>query len=181
MSAAAMQTLSSLVRFSARMNFSHAGVRYQTNWSLSVSRMSSLREPVCQGRTVSAWIEELGDNSSAAARALREIGPGAVAPLIQALERKPAGWLNAYAIVVVHSPRFLKPSLANCYSDIARRESRLPRVRAAAAQVLGDFGPDAGRAPPSRHSRRRRNPPASRCKTRVTIRTPRSGTARGWR
>jgi len=36
------------------------------------------------------------------------------------------------------------------------------------------------RPPPSRHSRRARNPPASRCKTRVTIRTPRSGTARGW-
>ena len=108
-----------------------------------------LREPVCQGKTVSAWIEELGDNSSAAAKALREIGPGTVAPLIQALERKPAGWLKAYAIVVIHSPRFLKPTLANRYSDIARRESRLPRVRAAAAQVLGDFGPEAGRATPA--------------------------------
>jgi len=108
-----------------------------------------LREPVCQGKTVSAWIEELGDNSSAAAKAFREIGPGTVAPLIQALERKPAGWLKAYAIVVIHSPRFLKPTLANRYSDIARRESRLPRLRAAAAQVLGDFGPEAGRATPA--------------------------------
>ncbi len=103
-----------------------------------------LRQPVYQGRPLRAWIEELGDNSYAAARALQEIGPGAISPLTRALERKPSGWLNACAAVLSHSPRFLRPKLAAYYATITRRESRIQRARTAAAQVLGDFGPVAG-------------------------------------
>ena len=108
-----------------------------------------LREPVYQGIPLSAWVEDLGDDSYAAGKALREIGPRAVSPLIRALERKPAGWLNAYAVVVCHSPRFLRPPLAAYYSAIARRQIQIPRMRAAAAQVLGDFGPAAQQAVPA--------------------------------
>jgi len=108
-----------------------------------------LREPLYQGKPVSAWIEELGDNSYAAARALQEIGPGAISPLTRALERKPSGWLNACAAVLSHSPRFLRPKLAAYYAAITRRGSQIPRLRIAAAQVLGDFGPVAGKATPA--------------------------------
>ncbi|TMQ01809.1 MAG: hypothetical protein E6L09_01905, partial [Verrucomicrobia bacterium] len=55
------------------------------------------RESVYQGKAVGVWIDELADNSSLAANALRHLGPAAVGPLVQALERKPAGWLKAYA------------------------------------------------------------------------------------
>ena len=105
-----------------------------------------LPEPVYQGIPLSAWMEDLGDNPYAAGRALREIGPGAVLPLVRALERKPAGWLSAYAVVVGHAPRFLKSPLADSYAGIARRELQIPRIRAAAARILGDFGPAAEEA-----------------------------------
>jgi len=108
-----------------------------------------LPEPVYQGIPLSAWVEDLGDNPYAAGKALREIGPGAVLPLVRALERKPAGWLSAYAVVVGHAPRFLKSPLADSYAGIARRELQIPRIRAAAARVLGDFGPAAKAAVPA--------------------------------
>ncbi|PYM14381.1 MAG: hypothetical protein DME18_06870 [Verrucomicrobia bacterium] len=104
------------------------------------------RQSDYRGKSISAWVQELGDNSYAARLALREIGPEAISTLIRALEGKPAAWLNAYAVVVDHSPRFLRPTLAGYFSDIARRDSRVPRIRVAAAQVLGDFGPVAGKA-----------------------------------
>jgi HEAT repeat protein len=103
-------------------------------------------EAVYQGKSASAWVEELGDGSCAAERALREMGPDAVRPLTRAVERKPARWLEAYAALVVHAPRLLKPKLAGHYLNILRRESRLPRIRVAAAQVLGDIGPAAHQA-----------------------------------
>ena len=101
------------------------------------------REPVYLGKPAGEWIEELGDNSTAAAQALREMGLAAVAPLIQGLQRKPARWLDAYAFALNHSPRFLKARLAAHYLNLARRQMRIPRVRAAAAQTLGDLGPRA--------------------------------------
>ena len=66
------------------------------------------RDPVYQGKPVSAWVDELGDNSYLAADALRKLGPEAVRPLIDALERKPARWLKACAAVSDHAPRLLK-------------------------------------------------------------------------
>jgi len=107
------------------------------------------REPVYLGKPAGEWIEELGDNSTAAAQALREMGLAAVAPLIQGLQRKPARWLDAYAFALNHSPRFLKARLAAHYLNLARRQMRIPRVRAAAAQTLGDLGPAAGKAAPA--------------------------------
>src|SRR5947207_10345191 len=107
-----------------------------------------LREPVYQGKPAAAWVDELGDSSCAAVNALREMGPKAVAPLIRALERKPAAWLDAFAVVGDHSPRFLKPELARLHAHWTWRESQIPRMRAAAEQVLGEFGPAAGQAAP---------------------------------
>ena len=107
------------------------------------------REPVYLDKPAGEWIEGLGDNSTAASLALREMGPAAVAPLIRALERKPSRWLDAYVVVVNHSPPFLKPKLATHYLNLARRETRIPRVRAGAAQTLGDLGPVAREAAPA--------------------------------
>jgi len=108
-----------------------------------------LREAVFQGKSASAWVDELGDGSYTAARALREMGPDAVRPLSRALGRKPARWLKAYETIVLHAPRFLKPELTRHYLTIAWRESRIPRARVAAAQVLGDIGPAAQAAVPA--------------------------------
>jgi len=107
------------------------------------------RESVYQGKAVGVWIDELADNSSLAANALRHLGPAAVGPLVQALERKPAGWLKAYAAVSEHAPRVLKPKLADIYYHVVWRDSRIPHVRAAAAQMLGDLGRVAARAAPA--------------------------------
>ncbi|HYT61141.1 MAG TPA: HEAT repeat domain-containing protein [Haliangiales bacterium] len=107
------------------------------------------REPVYQGKSAGAWVEELGDNSYGATGAIREIGPGAVPALVRALERRPAAWLKTYALIVNCSPGFLKPKLTGHYLDLARRESQIPRVRIAAAQVLGDLGPAARNAAPA--------------------------------
>jgi len=107
------------------------------------------REPVWVGKSAGAWIDELGDNSCLAASALRQMGSKAVGPLLRAIERKPVGWLDAYAVVVDHAPRILKPKLGAFRAYLLWRESRIPRVRAAAAQVLGDFGPMASNAAPA--------------------------------
>jgi len=107
------------------------------------------REPVYEGKSAGAWVEELGDNSYRATGALREIGPGAIPALVRALERRPAAWLKTYALIVNCSPGFLKPKLSTRYLDLARRESQIPRVRVAAAQVLGDLGPAARNAVPA--------------------------------
>jgi HEAT repeat protein len=106
-------------------------------------------ETICEGKPAGVWVDELGDNSYLAANALRQLGPAAVRPLIHALERKPAGWLKAYAAVSKHAPRVLRPKLGEIYYHAVWRDSRIPRVRAAAAQMLGDLGPVAARAVPA--------------------------------
>jgi HEAT repeat protein len=116
---------------------------------LMTSALLRPREPMRRGKPASAWVAELGDNSYAAVRALREIGPGAIVPLIRALEKKPAGWLHALAFARDHAPWFAKPKLGSFYASAARIESRIPWMRAAAAQVLGDFGSDARSATPA--------------------------------
>jgi len=106
------------------------------------------RESMRHGRPVSAWVEELGDNSYAAMCALRETGPEAIPSLIRALEKEPAGWLPALTFARDHAPWFAKPKLSALCSTAAGRASRVPRMRAAAAQVLGDFGPESRSATP---------------------------------
>lgn len=107
------------------------------------------REPMCHGRPVSAWVEELGDNSYDAMCALRETGPDAIPSLIRALKKEPAGWLPALTFARDHAPWFAKPKLSAFCSSATWRASRGPPMRAAAAQVLGDFGPDARSATPA--------------------------------
>ena len=78
---------------------------------LTARTLVSPHEPLCQGRPVGAWVAELGDNSYAATRALRETGPDAIPALIRALEKEPAGWLNVLAFARDHAPWFARPKL----------------------------------------------------------------------
>ena len=107
------------------------------------------RQPVHRGKPADAWLDELGEGSYGAVQAFREMGPNAVAPLIRGLGRQPVAGLQILTALCRHAPRFLKPGLDCLCSSMALRDSRIPRVRAAAAQMLGDLGPPAAKAAPA--------------------------------
>src|SRR5438552_10142107 len=117
-------------------------------------------EPAPETKSVSAWLKEWGedvhysvsyDREHDAYKALRELGPAAVAPLIQALGQSTGDstqdwWTRDNAAFVLGD---IGPAAkAGVLELVALLDSKRAEIRRWAANVLGRIGPDAYEAVP---------------------------------
>ena len=117
-------------------------------------------EPAPETKSVSAWLKEWGedvhysvsyDREHDAYKALRELGPAAVAPLIQALGQSTGDstqdwWTRDNAAFVLGD---IGPAAKAGIPDlVALLDAKSAKIRGWAANVLGKIGPDAHKAVP---------------------------------
>jgi HEAT repeat protein len=124
------------------------GVLAALGLAILLSRRSAPPEPLCQGKTISAWavdslVSPVAQDREQASKVLRESGTNALPSLIRVLRTpdpvlaKPARFLGR------HLPDKLSRALFRIVNPL-----EAPRQRAAAAQALRLLGPEAAPALP---------------------------------